>query len=69
VGAFIRQTNQRMGSSITGITPRAIDALKRHKWPGNIRELRHVVERAMLFSDEDVVDLRHLPQDLQPKPD
>ena len=65
VGAFIRQTNQRMGSSITGITPRAIDALKKHAWPGNIRELRHVLERAMLFCDEDVVDLRHLPQDLQ----
>jgi len=65
VGAFIRQTNQRMGSSITGITPRAIDAFKKHAWPGNIRELRHVVERAMLFCDEDVVDLRHLPQDLQ----
>ncbi len=65
VGTFIRQINQRMGSSITGITPRAIEALKAHRWPGNIRELRHVVERAMLFCDDDQIDIGHLPPEFQ----
>ncbi len=45
VGTFIRTINQRTGNNVTDITPRAIDALKAHPWPGNIRELRHVVER------------------------
>jgi two-component system response regulator AtoC len=67
VGTFIRQINQRTGNAVTGITTRAIDALKTHDWPGNIRELRHVIERAMLFCDEDEIDLGHLPPEFQQK--
>jgi DNA-binding NtrC family response regulator len=65
VGMFIRQVNQRTGNNITGISPRAIDALKAHRWPGNIRELRHAIERAMLFCDDEVVDIGHLPPEFQ----
>ncbi len=64
-GTFIRQINLRTGNNITGITSRAIDALKAHTWPGNIRELRHVIERAMLFCDDEEIDLAHLPPDIQ----
>jgi two-component system response regulator AtoC len=67
VGTFIRQINQRTGNAVTGITTRAIDALKAHDWPGNIRELRHVIERAMLFCDEDEIDLGHLAPEFQQK--
>jgi DNA-binding NtrC family response regulator len=65
VGMFLRQVNQRTGNNITGISPRAIDALKAHRWPGNIRELRHAIERAMLFCDDEVVDIGHLPPEFQ----
>ncbi len=65
VGTFIRQINQRTGNQIAGISPRAVDALKAHSWPGNIRELRHTIERAMLFCDEDILDLGHLPPDMR----
>jgi DNA-binding NtrC family response regulator len=68
VGTFIRQINQRTGNAVTGITPRAIDALKKHDWPGNIRELRHVIERAMLFCDEEELDLAHLPPEFRKTP-
>jgi DNA-binding NtrC family response regulator len=64
-GSFIRQINMRVGGVIEGITPRAIEALKKHPWPGNIRELRHVIERAVLFCDEEMIDLAHLPPDIQ----
>ncbi len=64
-GTFIRQINLRTGNNISGITSRAIDALKAHTWPGNIRELRHVIERAMLFCDDEEIDLGHLPPDIQ----
>ncbi|MDH3944581.1 MAG: sigma-54 dependent transcriptional regulator [Anaerolineae bacterium] len=62
-GFFIRENNPRMGKNVQGITPKAMTALKKHKWPGNIRELRNVIERAMLFCDEAEIDLAHLPKD------
>lgn len=65
VGTFIAEINTRMGNNVTDITPRAIDTLKKHSWPGNIRELRHVIERAMLFCDDEVIDLGHLPPEIQ----
>jgi len=68
LGLFIRQNNPRMGINITDITPRALEALMAYDWPGNIRELRNVIERAMLFCDDPAIDLSHLPPELsQPK--
>ena len=68
VGLLIRKNNQRMGMNIEGVTPRAIQALQDHAWPGNIRELKNVIERAMLFCDESVLDLCHLPAELIERP-
>jgi len=65
VGFFIRQFNPHMGLNIQDVTPKAMKALKKHKWPGNIRELRNVIERAMLFCDEAAIDLPHLPAELR----
>jgi transcriptional regulator with PAS, ATPase and Fis domain len=65
VGNFIRVINQRTGNAVNGITTRAIEALKAHTWPGNIRELRHVVERAMLFCDDEEIDVGHLSTEFQ----
>jgi transcriptional regulator with PAS, ATPase and Fis domain len=64
VGLFIRKNNPRMGLNITDVTPRALQALMAHDWPGNIRELRNIVERAMLFCDDECIDLPHLPAEL-----
>jgi len=64
VGLFIRKNNQRMGLNITNVTSRALQALIAHSWPGNIRELHNVIERAMLFCDDEVIDLSHLPADI-----
>ena len=41
-----------------------MQALIAHNWPGNIRELRNEIERAMLFCDEDTLDLQHLTSDI-----
>ena len=66
VGSFIRKINMRTGSIVTDITPRAIEALKEHDWPGNIRELNHVIERSMLLCDDEILDVGHLPPEFQP---
>jgi len=64
VGLFVRKNNLRMGMNITNVTSRALQALIAHSWPGNIRELHNVIERAMLFCDEEAIDLAHLPGDI-----
>jgi two-component system, NtrC family, response regulator AtoC len=64
VGFFIRQNNQRMGMNICDITPRALQAIQRYPWPGNIRELSNAIERAMLFCDDPAIDITHLPGEL-----
>lgn len=64
VGLFIRKFNQQKGMNVRDVTPRAMHALLAHSWPGNIRELRNVIERAMLFCDEEAIDLPHLPPEI-----
>jgi DNA-binding NtrC family response regulator len=64
VGYFVRNNNMRMGLNITNITPPAVDALRAYDWPGNVRELRNAIERAMLFCDDPVIDIVHLPADV-----
>ena len=64
IGLFIRKLNPAMGLNIQDVTPRAMEALLKHNWPGNIRELRNVIERAMLFCDESYLDLPNLPSEM-----
>ena len=64
VGLFLRKYNLNMGSNITDVTERAMHALMAYDWPGNIRELRHVVERAVLLCDDAAIDLNHLPPEI-----
>jgi two-component system response regulator AtoC len=61
VGLFVRKYNQRTGTSLSGVTPRALQALVAHSWPGNIRELRYVVERAAMMCEGERIDLADLP--------
>jgi two-component system response regulator AtoC len=64
VGLFIRLNNSRLGMNVNGIKPMAMKALTSYHWPGNIRELSNAIERAMLFCDEEDLDLAHLPPDI-----
>ena len=48
------------------VEPAAMARLQAHDWPGNIRELRNVLDRARLFADDGVVRVAHLPESLGP---
>lgn len=63
-GFFVRKINRRLGMNVTDISQRALQALVNYKWPGNIRELSNAIERALLFCDDPVIDLIHLPADI-----
>jgi transcriptional regulator with PAS, ATPase and Fis domain len=64
-GHFIKTNNPKMGLNIENMTPAALDLLKKYTWPGNIRELRNVIERAMIFCDEATIDINHLPAEIR----
>jgi NtrC-family two-component system response regulator AlgB len=55
---FARTSNK---PTITGFSARAREAISRHAWPGNIRELRNAIERGIILSPGPEVDLGHLP--------
>jgi DNA-binding NtrC family response regulator len=50
VWSFVKEFGRSMGKPIATIPQRALEALQQYDWPGNIRELRNVVERAMILS-------------------
>jgi len=64
-GHFIKTNNPKMGINIENMTPAALELLKNYSWPGNIRELRNVIERAMIFCDDATIDVQHLPADVK----
>ena len=49
-GLFLREQAARAGKAVVELSPGAMRALLAHSWPGNIRELRHAVERAVLMA-------------------
>jgi formate hydrogenlyase transcriptional activator len=55
---FVRRFAQRFGKSIDLIPDEVMEALKRYHWPGNIRELQNVLERAVIVTTGSVLDLR-----------
>jgi formate hydrogenlyase transcriptional activator len=59
---FVLQATRRMGKTIDMILSETVDALIRYRWPGNIRELENVIERAVILSPGPV--LRLSPRDL-----
>ncbi|HAL17792.1 MAG TPA: hypothetical protein DCP32_13930 [Anaerolineaceae bacterium] len=67
VGFFLRRRNVKMGQNVENISPRAMEALMSYNWPGNIRELSHAIEHAILFSDGQTIDLPDLPSDIAHK--
>src|SRR5262249_9396494 len=64
---FIEKFNQESGKRITGMHPEALDLLKSYDWPGNIRDLRHAVERAVILCDADLIQREQLPPDMSGK--
>ncbi|TCS40367.1 sigma-54 interaction domain-containing protein [Reinekea marinisedimentorum] len=64
VNQFIHHFNQQQGRSITGIHSQALAVLRAYRWPGNIRELENVIERAFVLCREGDIELRHLPAGL-----
>jgi len=58
---FVQKLAKRTGTKITSVSQHALDQIAQYDWPGNIRELEHVIERSILLSDDHVLRYIYLP--------
>ena len=58
--SFVREYEKAMGKKIERITMQTIDLMQTYSWPGNIRELKNIVERAMILNTDSVLHIDHL---------
>jgi DNA-binding NtrC family response regulator len=61
VQAFINEFSTNNRKSIAGVTQEAMRLMEQYGWPGNVREVRNVIERATILSDGQFIEARHLP--------
>ncbi len=62
---FLSRAAQKSKKQIRQIDPSALAALENHPWPGNIRELENVIERAVVLADSDIISFADLPPELR----
>lgn len=62
--ALIRDMNRKHGCKVTEANKEALDLLTRYNWPGNVRQLRNVIERAVIIAGEGPITPAHLPRDV-----
>lgn len=58
---FVKQANDELGKEVKGVSPKAINVMKQMRWNGNIRELRNVIRRCVLFAEGDYIEAEDLP--------
>ncbi|HKI49263.1 MAG TPA: sigma 54-interacting transcriptional regulator, partial [Desulfobacteria bacterium] len=63
VSHFLNVNNNRLGKSIKGVSKADLTRLNAYLWPGNIRELEHIVERAAILSDGEFLRIPELSPD------
>lgn len=61
---FIHHFAGRLGKSITGISEQAQSLLCHYRWPGNVRQLQHAIERACILCEGTTISTEHLPREL-----
>jgi PAS domain S-box-containing protein len=62
---FLRKFNEIFNMEVNDIAPDALLALQKYQWPGNVRELENVIERALNFANNDLIEVEHLPPHLR----
>lgn len=61
---FISKISNKLEKKVTGLTTQVLGALIRHDWPGNVRELENLVERMIILTETELIDIDVLPPEL-----
>ncbi len=64
VHSFLQGLKREMPKRVDSISPEAMDCLIKYPWPGNIRELRNVIERALITSKGSCIEMGDLPESI-----
>ncbi len=62
---FIARSSKAMGTTISGVTDEALQVLMEYRWPGNIRELENMMERAVILAKHAKIDVDDLPEEIR----
>ncbi len=66
VDHFIEKYNKEIAPRrVLGVSPEAMQLILEYRWPGNVRELENVIERAMVLTDGDYIQVEDLPSELR----
>ncbi len=63
---FVSLFNAATGKSISGVSPDVLSVLSAYHYPGNIRELHHIIEHAFILCNDGEIELGHLPSEIVP---
>jgi two-component system response regulator PilR (NtrC family) len=61
IAHFMQTVGKEVGRTVRGVSPDALAALERYHWPGNIRELENVIERALVLGSGEILEVEALP--------
>ncbi len=61
---FLEEANLELEKNVVGFTDEAVQAFKNYNWPGNLRELKNMVKRAVLLSQGDLIPVKVLPHEI-----
>ena len=61
--AILSNLNKKHGCHISGLHPEVLESFQKAAWPGNVRQLRNVLERAMIVAGQGTILAKHLPSD------
>jgi DNA-binding NtrC family response regulator len=62
---FIQKYSKELGKAVNDIDSEALKIMKSYHWPGNIRELQNIIERAILIAEDSIIEPEHLPDGMK----
>jgi len=65
IAHFLKVYNERAGKGVKSVSEKAMEVLMNYAWPGNIRELENVIERAVVLIKDSTIEPEHLPRELR----
>lgn len=69
VRSYLEETSRQSDGSVLRLADDAWNALRQHPWPGNIRELRHALERGATLAEDGIIRRKDLPDEFQESPE